>query len=62
MEHFETVGSNLETTVKNYNKVVGSLESKFLPQARKINQLAQGYVKKEMPDVAPLESNVRIGH
>lgn len=60
MEHFEMVGSNLETTVKNYNKVVGSLESKFMPQARKINSLAQGYVKKALPDIVPVETNVRI--
>lgn len=59
MEHVSTIGKSLQTTVKNYNSAVGSLEGNFLPQARKIHQLAQGYVKKEVPEVGPVEVSVR---
>lgn len=60
LEHIANIGKGLSSTVSHYNKTVGSLESNFLPQARKINALSQAYVKKqELPEVLPLETGVR---
>lgn len=59
MEHMANIGKGLTTTINHYNKSVGSLESSFLPQARKINQLAQGFTKKPLPDIGPVEISAR---
>lgn len=58
-EHLVHVGRNLNNTVSHYNKAVGSLESNFLPQARKINALSQAYTKKKLPEIAPVETSLR---
>lgn len=58
-EHLVNVGKNLNNTVLHYNKAVGSMESNFLPQARKINALSQAYVKKRIPEMAPVETSLR---
>ncbi|MBS1567030.1 MAG: DNA recombination protein RmuC, partial [Bacteroidetes bacterium] len=59
MEHMAAVGKGLSTTINNYNKAVGSLESSFLPQGRKINQMAQGFTKKTLPELPPIELHAR---
>lgn len=59
MDHMAGIGKSLTSTVNNYNKAVGSLEANFLPQGRKINQLAQGFTKKVLPDLTPIEVNTR---
>ncbi len=37
--HFEGVGSSLKRATENYNRAVGSLESRVLPSARKFKEL-----------------------
>ena len=60
LDHIASVGRGLAVTVGHYNKTVGSLESNFLPQARKINTLSQAYVKKQvLPEVPPVELAIR---
>jgi DNA recombination protein RmuC len=60
LEHIANVGRGLAGTVAHYNKTIGSLESNFLPQARKINMLSQAYVKKQvLPETPPVELAVR---
>ncbi len=59
MEHIAHIGKGLQGTLSHYNKAVGSLESQFLPQARRIQQLSQAYVKKNLPDLGPVEMMVR---
>ncbi|MDP4213630.1 MAG: DNA recombination protein RmuC, partial [Bacteroidota bacterium] len=59
MEHIAHIGKGLQGTLSHYNKAVGSLESQFLPQARRIQQLSQAYVKKNLPDLPPVETMVR---
>jgi DNA recombination protein RmuC len=59
MEHLAHVGKGLQGTLTHYNKTIGSLESQFLPQARRIQQLSQAYVKKDLPDLEPVEMLVR---
>jgi DNA recombination protein RmuC len=59
IDHIVNIGKGLSSTVANYNKAIGSLEGNFLPQARKINALSQAYVKKQIPEVFPIETSVR---
>ncbi|HEY4156429.1 MAG TPA: DNA recombination protein RmuC [Puia sp.] len=59
MEHIAHIGKGLQGTLTHYNKAVGSLESQFLPQARRIQQLSQAYVKKNLPGMEPVETMVR---
>ncbi len=59
MEHFQSVGRSLQTTIGHYNKTIGSLEGQFLPQGRRIRQLSQAYTKKNLPVLDPVETMVR---
>jgi DNA recombination protein RmuC len=59
MEHLVKMGTSLKSTVAHYNGTVGSLESNFLPQARRIQTLGSSYVKKQTPELAPIELDVR---
>jgi len=59
MEHMASVGKGLSNTINNYNRAVGSLEAGFLPQGRRISQLAQGFVKKSLPEITPIETTAR---
>lgn len=59
MEHMAGIGKSLSNTVNHYNKAVGSLEASFLPQGRKINQLAQGFTKKTLPELTQVEAAPR---
>jgi DNA recombination protein RmuC len=59
MNHLVSIGNSLTSTVSHYNKAVGSLESNFMPQARKIGGLSQAYTKKQLPEITPVESAVR---
>jgi DNA recombination protein RmuC len=58
-EHFSNVGKSLNSTVNNYNKAIGSFEQNFMPQARRIGTNSEAYIKKQMPDLPPVEVGVR---
>ena len=49
------VGKQLNSSVENYNKAVGSLERKVLPGARKFTELGV-HPKKEIESVETLEA------
>ncbi len=59
MGHMTNIGSGLTSTLTHYNRAVGSLESNFLPQGRKILSLSQAYIKKEIKEPEPVELSVR---
>ena len=53
--HLNRVGKQLNSSVENYNKAVGSLERKVLPGARKFTELGV-HPKKEIESVETLEA------
>ncbi|MDQ2872246.1 MAG: DNA recombination protein RmuC [Candidatus Eremiobacteraeota bacterium] len=52
--HFVTIGSNLQKTVASYNNAVGSMESRVLPQGRKIKEMAS-LPDSDLPETAAIE-------
>ena len=57
-EHFSKVGSNLDATVKSYNKAVGTLESRVLTTARKFDKLGISG-KEQVGEISTLETGSR---
>ena len=55
--HVDTVGKALANAVAAYNRAVGSLESRVLVTARKLNQL--GVTDADLDGARPIESSVR---
>jgi DNA recombination protein RmuC len=54
------VGGNLETTVKNYNALVASLEARVMPQARKFNERGVEGTSVPIPELAEVEIAPRL--
>jgi DNA recombination protein RmuC len=59
MEHIATIGRSLETTVKNYNGAIGSIDRMLWPKAQELQRMAD--IGKDMEaldqiDILPLES------
>lgn len=52
--HFDGLGKALKKSVEEYNKAVGSLESRVLPQARKFEELGVS-PKEKIPDLDAVE-------
>jgi DNA recombination protein RmuC len=57
-DHFAKVGKNLDRAVGSYNEVVGSLEMRVLPQARKFKEL-QAATSEDIEIIEPLERTTR---
>lgn len=53
-EKLSTLGGSLEKSVKHYNELIGSIESRVLPSARKFKELGAGDAEVE---IEPLESS-----
>ncbi len=56
--HFATIGSSLQKATEAYNKAVGSMESRILPQGRKIKELAS-LPDAELPELTAIETAAR---
>jgi DNA recombination protein RmuC len=58
VEHLSTMGGAIGRAVESYNKAVGSLESRVLPTARKLESLEVG-AKRGIMELDPIEQAVR---
>ena len=58
LNHLGDVGNSLNRAVGSYNKTVGSLESRFIPTARKFNELGVGEAE-QLADLPSLDSSAR---
>jgi DNA recombination protein RmuC len=58
LEHFEAVGTALRRSIENYNKAVGSLESRVLPSARRFKELGAA-TGEDMIDLEPIDETPR---
>lgn len=57
-EHFVNVGKGLDNAVGNFNKAVGSFETKLMPGARKFIEMGVA-AKKDLPEPEPIEHVTR---
>lgn len=58
VEHLSSIGGAIGRAVESYNKAVGSLESRVLPTARKLEGLDVG-AQRPLPGLEPIEQAVR---
>lgn len=58
-EHVGKLGKGLNTTVNHYNSLVGSLEHKVLPQARRFEEIEAMTIAKTIPEIAPINVQIR---
>jgi DNA recombination protein RmuC len=58
VDHMIKIGKGLGSAVEGYNKAVGSLESRALPQARKLKELGAGTVD-DVPELPFVEKTTR---
>jgi DNA recombination protein RmuC len=56
MQHLHKTGRSLNTAVKTYNALAGSLESKVLPQLRQLEDLGILVPGARLPDVQPIDT------
>ena len=56
--HLQKVGKNLDDSVSNYNKAIGSLERQVLPNARKFPELGV-QTKEEIPLIDEIDKKTR---
>jgi DNA recombination protein RmuC len=59
LTHFSNIGGGLTMVVNHFNKAVASLESRFIPQARRLQALGPAYAKEDLPEVGPIDQAVR---
>jgi len=57
--HIARTGKGLESAVKAYNGMIGSLERQVLPQARRFRELKVQGTGTALPDLEPVESEPR---
>lgn len=55
-ESFAKVGKGLSSAIDNYNKAVGSFETRLLPSARKFQDYEAAVGGKEVPEVAAVDA------
>lgn len=57
--HLNKLGTALDSSVKNYNKAIGSFERQIIPSTRKFKEMGI-QSKKEIDDLEPIESSSRL--
>ncbi len=58
-EHVGKLGKGIQTTVNNYNSLVGSLEHKVLPQARRFEDIEAMTISKPIAGLEPVDASIR---
>ncbi|WP_276979193.1 DNA recombination protein RmuC [Flavobacterium filum] len=59
IQHIGAVGNNLNSATQNYNKVIGSLESRFIPQVKKLKEIGGTLMDKDVPELNTIETSLR---
>ena len=58
--HLENIRAGLETANKAFNQAVGSYESRIRPSGEKLQKLGGGDASKELADLPPLDTTLRL--
>jgi DNA anti-recombination protein RmuC len=59
-ENFENIRDGLQKASEAFNKSVGSYESRVRPAGEKLQKLRAAIGAKELADIKPLESTLRL--
>lgn len=59
-EHLVKMRRGLETANDAFNEAVGSYEGRVRPQGEKLARLGGGTAGKELPEIAPLATALRL--
>lgn len=59
VEYLGNIGESLKGVVDSYNKAISSLETRFIPQAKKLKELATIGQHKDLSEVHTLDTTVR---
>lgn len=59
IQHFATVGHNLNQATLSYNKTIGSLENRFIPQVKKLKEIGGTLMEKELNETKPIDTMIR---
>lgn len=59
LKHISNMGSSLKSAVTHYNSAVASLESRFIPQAKRLHNLGSAFIKDALPEMKQVEHNVK---
>jgi DNA recombination protein RmuC len=59
VNYISKIGNGLDSAVKSYNEAVGSLESRFIPQAKKLYLIGKSYIKTELPNLDGVDQTLR---
>lgn len=60
VEHFEKIRAGLEQANNAFNAAVGSYERRVRPAGLRVEQLGAAVAGKELPEVQPVESTLRL--
>jgi len=58
--HVAGVGAGLDSAVKRYNDLVGSLESRVMPKARQFSELEVEGTREPLAELKPVETQTRL--
>lgn len=59
IQHFSSVGHNLNQATQSYNKAIGSLESRFIPQVKKLKEIGGTLMEKDINETKPIDTMIR---
>jgi DNA recombination protein RmuC len=59
MQHLQKTGRSMSTAVNSYNALVGSLESRVLPQLRRLEELGIMAHGTQLPQAQTVEAQPR---
>jgi DNA recombination protein RmuC len=59
LRHMANMGISLKAAVGHFNAAVSSMESRFIPQAKKLYALGSAYTKNQVPELDQIETAVR---
>ncbi len=59
VEYLTSIGENLKSAVDSYNKATSSLETRFIPQVRKLKDLGAANSGKELPEIQAIDTPIK---
>lgn len=60
MEHFEKIRSGLERANSAFNDAAASFQTRVRPAGERLSELGGAASSKEIPDIQPLDSTLRL--